>query len=176
MQGADPSSRSLVASRALVDLLGIDADVGMVELGSMVTRLSRLYAMGLDAAMAEHGITTSEAAVLTVLVGVGPPHQESPTRLYGAVAQSPAGITKTLARLEAAGLVRRVPDPNDRRGLLVELTSDGLHRAAQVVQDATRFQASLLADLDQRSRDALARSVRSIVRALETQLGFASSG
>jgi DNA-binding MarR family transcriptional regulator len=176
MQAADPSSKSMVASRAIVDLLGIDADVGMVELGSMVTRLSRLYTMGLDAAMAERGITTSEAAVLTVLVGVGPPHQESPTRLYRAVAQSPAGITKTLARLESAGLVRRVPDQHDRRSLLVELTPDGLHRAAEVVQDATRFQAGLLADLDQRARDALARSIRSILRALESQLGVASSG
>jgi DNA-binding MarR family transcriptional regulator len=37
-------------------------------------------------------------------------------------------MTNRLDRLEEAGLVRRLPDPEDRRGVLVELTEAG-HRA-----------------------------------------------
>ena len=34
-------------------------------------------------------------------------------------------MTNRIDRLEAAGLVRRRPDPDDRRGIRVELTDDG---------------------------------------------------
>jgi DNA-binding MarR family transcriptional regulator len=34
-------------------------------------------------------------------------------------------MTNRLDRLEEAGFVRRVPDPDDRRGVLVELTDAG---------------------------------------------------
>lgn len=35
------------------------------------------------------------------------------------------GATRLVDRMEAAGLVERVPDPDDRRGRLVRLTGDG---------------------------------------------------
>jgi len=34
-------------------------------------------------------------------------------------------MTNRLDRLEKAGLVRRLPDPDDRRGVLIELTAEG---------------------------------------------------
>jgi DNA-binding MarR family transcriptional regulator len=37
----------------------------------------------------------------------------------------PASVTNAAARLEAAGLVVRGPDPADGRGVLVEITDDG---------------------------------------------------
>jgi DNA-binding MarR family transcriptional regulator len=38
---------------------------------------------------------------------------------------SSGAMTNRLDRLEEAGLVKRVPDPDDRRGVLVELTEAG---------------------------------------------------
>jgi DNA-binding MarR family transcriptional regulator len=171
-----PPRKSATASQQLVDQLDLHADVAVVELGLLLTRLTRLYALGLDAAMAAHGVTTSEAAVLTVLAREAPTHTLSPTNLHGAVVQSPAGITKTLARLEAAGLIRRIADPDDRRALLVELTPDGLRRAADVMVAATQFQAGLLAELDERSIRSMTRAVRSMLQPLEADLGFRPSG
>ena len=43
-------------------------------------------------------------------------------------------MTNRIDRLENAGLVKRLPDPNDRRGVLVELTDAG----HQVWEDALR--------------------------------------
>jgi DNA-binding MarR family transcriptional regulator len=37
-----------------------------------------------------------------------------------------AGVTSRIDRLERRGLVRRLPDPGDRRGVIVELTDQGL--------------------------------------------------
>lgn len=39
---------------------------------------------------------------------------------------SSAGVTSRIDRLERRGLVRRLPDPDDRRGVIVELTDQGL--------------------------------------------------
>jgi DNA-binding MarR family transcriptional regulator len=47
-------------------------------------------------------------------------------------------MTNRLDRLERAGLVRRLPDPDDRRGVLVELTKAG----HQAWEDGLRAQAA----------------------------------
>jgi DNA-binding MarR family transcriptional regulator len=39
---------------------------------------------------------------------------------------SSAGVTSRIDRLERRGFVRRLPDPNDRRGVIIELTDAGL--------------------------------------------------
>ena len=38
---------------------------------------------------------------------------------------SSGAMTNRLDRLEKAGLVKRLPDPNDRRGVVVEITKAG---------------------------------------------------
>jgi DNA-binding MarR family transcriptional regulator len=43
----------------------------------------------------------------------------------------PASVTNAASRLEAAGLVVRRPDPDDGRGVLVEITDDGRAVAAK---------------------------------------------
>ena len=45
-----------------------------------------------------------------------------PSDLAQAVMLTSSGTTKRLDRLETAGLIVRLPDPQDRRGLLIELT------------------------------------------------------
>ena len=51
---------------------------------------------------------------------------------------TPSGITRVIARLEEQGLVRREPDPADRRAAFAVLTKQGLEalRRAQVVHHA----------------------------------------
>ena len=56
---------------------------------------------------------------------VGPPHRLSPTRLGRGLMLSSAGVTSRIDRLERRRLVHRLPDPDDRRGVIVELTEEG---------------------------------------------------
>lgn len=49
----------------------------------------------------------------------------SVSRLAETVVRTTGGMTKIVDRLERRGLVRRVSDPSDRRGVLIELTADG---------------------------------------------------
>ena len=51
--------------------------------------------------------------------------RSSPGELAGDLELSSGAMTSRLDRLEDAGYVRRLPDPDDRRGIVVELTPAG---------------------------------------------------
>src|SRR6266480_4820126 len=64
-------------------------------------------------------------------------YRSSPGRLARIMELSSGAMTNRLDRLEEAGLLRRLPDPDDRRGILVELTADG----KRVYEEAVGVQA-----------------------------------
>jgi DNA-binding MarR family transcriptional regulator len=70
-----------------------------------------------------------EYSVLRLLARAGETHQLSPSRLAEQVVRTTGAMTKILDRLERRGLLERVPDPTDRRALLVHLTEDGLEQS-----------------------------------------------
>jgi len=67
------------------------------------------------------GLTFVEYTVLRVLEE----GRMAPSRLAEYVVRTTGGMTKIVDRLERRGLVERVPDPDDRRGVLVQLTVEG---------------------------------------------------
>src|SRR5690606_35352873 len=68
-----------------------------------------------------------------------------------------SNVTQLVDRLEADGLVRRVPDPSDRRSVLAELTSDGWTRAVEGAARLAAVQAEFDASLGAADRAALER-------------------
>ena len=146
----------------------------MDTLPLLLTRLSRLNAVALEDRVAEAGITSSEGVVLMTLEVSGEPL--NPSRLQGLVIQSPGGLTKTLRRLEDAGYVRRVTDPDDRRALLVERTAKGRRATERVEAIVDDHYRELFSDLDADDHRELARMVRRILDRLEPATGRARSG
>ena len=61
-------------------------------------------------------------------------------------------MTICLDRLEGAGLVRRLPDPDDRRGVLVQLTDPGLRLEKALTVQAEK-EALFASALTKRERD-----------------------
>ena len=135
-----------------------------------LTRLSRLNTVALEASVAELGITASESAVLAALVRTG--EVLSPTRLQGLVMQSPGGLTKTLRRLESAGLATRRTDPGDRRALLVEITAKGRKRSERAEAAVSEHYRAVLDGVDRAEATAV---VRRLLDGLETSTGMPSS-
>jgi DNA-binding MarR family transcriptional regulator len=80
-------------------------------------------------------------------------------------------MTNRLDQLENAGLVRRVADPDDRRGVLVEPTDKGrgLWEAAIGVQ--ARKEALLAEALNERERRQLNTLLRRVMLAFEEREG-----
>jgi DNA-binding MarR family transcriptional regulator len=99
-----------------------------LEVEGIVDRINglrrRLHRM-LDETLADFGLSEGEWKALTHLQLDGPPHRKSVGQLGKWADLSSGAMTNRLDRLEEAGLVRRVADPDDRRGVLVELTDKG---------------------------------------------------
>ncbi len=69
-------------------------------------------------------------------------------------------MTNRIDRLAAEGLVRREPDPRDKRGVLVTLTRPGQERVDAALAGLLRRERALLAGLDDAERRNLADLMR----------------
>jgi len=105
------------------DLPGVDLEVeGIVD---RINGLRRRFSRMLDETLAEFDLTEGEWKALTNLELSGPPYRRSIGQLGKRAELSSGAMTNRIDRLEAAGFVRRVDDPEDRRSVLVELTDAG---------------------------------------------------
>lgn len=75
--------------------------------------------------LAPFGIAFGDFAALRLLQDAPDGRPLSPTRLAELVVLTTGGMTKVIDRLERLGMVRRMRDPNDGRGVLVMLTPKG---------------------------------------------------
>jgi DNA-binding MarR family transcriptional regulator len=57
---------------------------------------------------------------------------------------SSGGLTRRLDRLEAAGLIERHPDPEDRRSTLLRLTKEGASRIDQAIPSLLEWEDEVL--------------------------------
>lgn len=83
-------------------------------------------------------ISGGDMRLMLALRRSGAPFVKRPTDLFKALLVTSGAITKKVDRLQAAGYVDRLPDPNHAGGFLVQLTRRGL----QVVDEATEHLAN----------------------------------
>ena len=102
-----------------------DLDVEPLEVLSRVSRLARHLDRARRLAFAEHSLEPWEFDVLTSLRRAGAPYQLSPGQLLTQTLVTSGTMTNRIDRLAKKGLVERLPDPSDRRGVLVRLTARG---------------------------------------------------
>jgi DNA-binding MarR family transcriptional regulator len=88
-----------------------------------------------------HGLTESRLQILTYLY-ISPGHQLTLGALAEAQNLAPRTVTGLIDNLERDGLVRRIPDPSDRRSVRARLTRAGLTRMEAMRIDATARQAA----------------------------------
>jgi DNA-binding MarR family transcriptional regulator len=148
-----------IAQRA-VESPQIDTE-GMAIFGR-IYRIATRIAPHMEALFARHGLERGEFDVLATLQRSGPPYRLSPTALYTSLMVSSGGLTHRLKSLEAAGLVRRIPSPEDRRSLIVELTNEGQKRTRAAFKEDMRLESSWLAGLPADQRRKLADLLREL--------------
>jgi len=129
----------------------------------LAKRLKRLQVETL----AEHGLKHEEWSVIAILRKAGEPYRVSAGQVAQHADISSGAMTNRLDRLEANGLVRRVPDPNDRRGVLVELTAKGLEAWESTVHVQGGKERLVTAALDDEGREQLHRLLRRLTRSMD---------
>jgi DNA-binding MarR family transcriptional regulator len=149
-------------ARERPDLEHLDA----MALFARLARLVALVAPAIDEGLAPFGLKVGEFDVLACLRRSGEPFELTPTALGRQLLLSSGAMTNRMDRLEQAGFIRRRPDPDDRRGVLVSLTPRGRELIDEAVVAHLANEVRLLEPLGARDRSALDRAVRSLTRQL----------
>jgi len=137
-----------------------DLDLRPMEVLSRVSRLSHHLDRARRQAFAEHDI-------LAALRRAGAPYQLSPGRLIRETLVTSGTMTNRVDRLATRGLVERLPDPSDRRGVLVRLTDKGRSKVDGALSGLLERERELLAGLNVTNQNRLASLLRNLVLPFE---------
>jgi len=137
-----------------------DLDVAPLEVLSRVSRLAKHLDRARRDAFAAHGLEAWEFDVLSALRRQGPPYQLSPGALLRSTLVTSGTMTNRIDRLTETGLVRRDKDPQDKRGVLVQLTAAGRATVDAAMSDLLARERELLDALDGGQQAQLAALLR----------------
>ncbi|MET9778505.1 MarR family transcriptional regulator [Streptomyces sp. NPDC006367] len=144
-----------------------DLDTAAMEVFGRVFRLARAMGDRMEKAYTPYGISRGEFDVLATLRRSGEPYTLSPRQLSATLMLTTGGMTGRLDKLERAGLLRRSPDPHDRRGLRVTLTAEGLELIDRAVGAGLAVQTEALSALGPDRAGLLAGLLRELLAATE---------
>ncbi len=140
-----------------------DLDLAPVEVFSRISRLARLLDMARRDAFTAHRIEPWEFDVLAALRRAGSPYQLTPGGLLRQTMVTSGTMTNRVDRLARRGFVERSPDPSDRRGVLVRLTSAGKLAVDGAFETLLASERELLSDLGASDRARLADLLKQLM-------------
>jgi MarR family transcriptional regulator, organic hydroperoxide resistance regulator len=123
----------------------------------------RVLAQASSAAFSRHGVHEGQQYVLRCL------WEEdglTPGQIARRLALATPTVTRTTARMEASGLVRRRPDEGDRRLVRLFLTGRGRELEEVIGREMDQVSERALSSLDSSERAALVRALDQVRRNL----------
>lgn len=162
----DHVDRFLDSIRDVLPMLDPEVE-GLVD---RISGLSRRFHRFLDETLAEYNLDHAEWKLLGLLTRHGETYS-SPSALARMMELSSGAMTNRLDRLEAAGLVRRKPDPNDRRGIHVEVTDEGRRLYEETVGVQATKEALVAAALTATEKKQLNALLRRLMLEFERMSG-----
>jgi DNA-binding MarR family transcriptional regulator len=142
-------------------------DLAVEAIVDRITGINRRLKHAMEETLEEFDLSFGEWQLLTQLRWAGPPHRRSPGDLARHLELSTGAMTNRLDRLERAGFVRRLPDPDDRRGVHVELTPEGLRVWRKSVVAQAQKEAIIASALGADEMEQLNRLLRRVMIELE---------
>jgi len=146
-----------------------DLDVAPMEVLSRVSRLARHLDRARSQAFETHGLESWEFDVLAALRRAGAPYQLSPGKLLKETLVTSGTMTNRVDRLAARSLVERLPDPADRRGVIVQLTTSGRDAVDAAIADLLAHERKLLGTISELDQAKIARVLRELVRPFDLE-------
>ncbi len=137
-----------------------DLDFSPLQVLSRVARLSKHLDRARRTAFTRSDLDSWEFDVLSALRRAGTPYQLSPKGLLQQTLVSSGTMTNRIDRLVERGLVERRTDPNDGRGILVQMTPQGLLRVDAAITRLVEAESELLSSLTATEQERLAGLLR----------------
>jgi DNA-binding MarR family transcriptional regulator len=141
---------------------------GIIE---RIHRLERFVDRAVQETLEAHELSHGEWKVLANLRRAGPPYRGKPGKLAKRLDLSSGAMTNRLDNMEARGLVRRLDDPADRRGVIVELTDEGKQLWDAAVGTQAEKESLVDSALGEREKRQLNELLRRLMHAFEDAHG-----
>jgi len=138
------------------------ADPALVLLTG-VRGLVRRFSVAERADVSCCGVTVAQAAAVETLLASGPTRLGELARRLGIAAST---LTRNIERLEASGLVRREPDPEDARSSRVALTGRGKTAALALGRQELAFARSVLEKIPEERRARVVAAFQDLLLAV----------
>lgn len=146
-----------------------ELDASSMAIFGRMLRITRHLATVRAEALAPFHFREGEFDVLATLRRAGAPYRLSPTQLYTSLLITSGAMTNRLNRLEEAGCIVRIPDPQDKRSMLVMLTEAGREKIEQALRVHTHTQNALLASLNDAQQQQLTHLLSQLLHATEAK-------
>jgi DNA-binding MarR family transcriptional regulator len=163
--GADSIDRI----RAQWKLERSDLDTRPMETVGRILRIEFLADARMRRVFQRHGIDRGGFDVLATLRRSGAPYRMTPTGLYRDLVLTSGAMTNRLDVLERSGLVGRHPDPDDRRGTLIELTEKGKAVVDRAMEAHLAGEAEMVAHLSKHEQKSLADLLKKLLTEMEDE-------
>jgi DNA-binding MarR family transcriptional regulator len=141
---------------------------GIVE---RIHRLERFVDRAMQETLDAFDLPHGEWKVLANLRRAGPPYRGKPGTLAKRLALSSGAMTNRLDNMEGRGLIRRLDDPDDRRGVIVELTEEGKRLWDDSVAAQAEKESIVSSALGDREKRELNELLRRLMHAFEDEHG-----
>ena len=140
-----------------------DGDPVAAELFASHIRAGQaLYAEVDRAMLASFGVSQSVLNSLAVIDGADAPL--TPSQISDRTFVSSATMTGTLDTLEYNGWVRRVPNPDDRRSLLIDITDEGRAIANRFLPGIRKIELAVFGEFSSTDRATMLRLLAKLLR------------
>jgi DNA-binding MarR family transcriptional regulator len=149
------------------DELPADVDLTVEGIVDRVHGIDWRIRKMLDETLDQQGLSIGDWKVLNTLRWAGKPYRRSAGELAKRADLTSGAMTSRLDQLEEEGLVRRLRDPEDRRGVLVELTEQGRKRHEEAFGVQAQKEALLGEALGERELEQLNALLRRVMLSLE---------
>jgi DNA-binding MarR family transcriptional regulator len=148
-----------------------DLDLATEGIVERIQKLNKYLDRAINETLTGFGLDRGEWWLLGALRRSGPPYRRSPGHLAQEMGLSSGAMTNRLDRLEERGLVRRLPDPTDRRSLQVELTDAGWQLWQDTVSAQAQKEQFVASALSPGEKDQLNELLRRLMLAFQEQGG-----
>jgi DNA-binding MarR family transcriptional regulator len=121
------------------------------------------YERAVGTVLQRFGLSIADFDVLNTLRRVSDQHGSKPSDMARSSLITTGAMTSRLDRLERTGLIRRIPDPADRRGVRIRLTSRGSKVAGQALHELIATNRAFLEPLSRQQRDSIASALKQLL-------------
>jgi DNA-binding MarR family transcriptional regulator len=148
-----------------------DLDLAVEGIVERIDKLKHYVDRTMQETLEAYDLSHGEWKLLANLRWGGPPYRGKPGKLAKRLGLSSGAMTNRLDNMERRGVIRRIDDPDDRRGVIVELTDEGRRLWDEAVGVQAEKEAVVGYALTLEEREQLNDLLRRLMRVFEDEHG-----